>query len=142
MCTLDSSNIPIESRKADDNGAHGKSGTSNQIFKVTLGENGEIKSASTCQKDNNGRLLINKRLGRRYIKENVDSSDVYELTRTYRHSKANQGFVYMLVTAKRYGHLRPLKYYISMYQWEKHSIEEIFFVPRHGNATKSTASGY
>ena len=142
MCTLDSSNIPIKSCKADDNGAYGNSGTSNRIFKVTLGENGEIKSASTCRKDNNGRLFINKRLGRRYMKENVDSSDVYELMRTYRHSKANQGFVHILVTAKRYGHLRPLKYYISMYRWEKQGNEENFFVPRHGNAIKSTASAY
>ena len=142
MCTLDSSNIPIESCKADDNGAYGNSGTSNRIFKVTLGENGEIKSASPCRKDNNGRLFINKRSGRRYIKENVDSSDVYELTRTYRHRKANQGFVHILVTAKRYGHPRPLKYYISMYRWEKQGNEENFFVPRHGNTTKSTFSAY
>ena len=114
MCTLDSNNISIESCKADDNGAYCKTGSSKQLYRVTIGDKGKILSALTCRKDENGILFINKRLGRCYAKQNVGPNDVYELQRTYRYNKANPGFLHILVTAKKHNPLHPLKWYISM----------------------------
>eukprot|EP00794_Sanderia_malayensis_P001566 gene1566-1727_t len=42
MCTIDSNNILIVSCKADNIVAYGKTGSSNQLYKVTLGDKGEF----------------------------------------------------------------------------------------------------
>ena len=76
---------------------------------MTLGDKGEILSAITCRKDDNRILFINIRSGRHYVKQNVDPNDVYEMQRTFRYSKANQGFLRILVTAKKQNPLHPLR---------------------------------
>ena len=79
-------------------------------------------------------------MGRKYVKEMVPAENVYELTRYYRYSKANPGFVHIITTAKRYNFFKNLRYYISMYKYDQDP--ENFVMRRHGNAKKPTAAIY
>ena len=63
---------------------------------------------------------MNVREGRTYIKKYLDDpKNVYELTRSYRRSVANPGFVHIIVTVKKYKYLKNNKYFITMYKWDK-----------------------
>lgn len=67
---------------------------------------------------------------------------MYELTRTYRRSVANPGFVHITMTVKKYKYLKNNKYYIAIYKWDKNAEKEAFAMLRHGNASKSAAATY
>ena len=94
-----SSHISIESCKEDDNGAYSKPSTATKLFYVQFGD-GNIKKITVCHSENDT-LCINNRVGRKHVKKTVSPKNACELTRQYRYSKSNPGFVHIIATTKR-----------------------------------------
>ena len=99
LYALYSSHISIESCKADDNGAYSNPSTATKLFYVQFGD-GNIKKITVCHSENET-LYINNRVGRKHVKKTVSPKNACELTRQYRYSKSNPGFVHIIATAKR-----------------------------------------
>ena len=88
----------------------------------------------------NGQYYVNKGIlsakGQKsadYLKEPVESSKVYELTRLHRKSKLNKflqmlaklnKFVQMLATLRLLNSKMPMEYYVLCYSWTDESTEE------------------
>ena len=144
FCTLKHDAVAIDSCKADGNGVYARRSNYKILCMIEYVGN-EILDVHTCHAEelsdgNVPKIYYNKRVARGYEKTYVPLTNIYEVERTYRYSKWNESFVHLIITAKRYLHLRSMSHYITAYKNDK--PVESFLMSRHGNASKPTAPEY
>ena len=135
MFTLDAREIPIDSAKADDNGAYNNNGSVTKFYRYTE------EGSRTAHKKENNVWYINVRNSRSYSKVLVSEKEIYQLKREYCISKNNPRFSRTIVTVKSIKEKEVNPFYLVIYKWSGEGPYE-FNVPRHGNATRPTSSQY
>eukprot|EP00794_Sanderia_malayensis_P013682 gene13682-biopygen10980 len=141
MCTFNREVVPMETARADDNGAYVQTGCPKRWYYIS---NDKEWKCTVARQENGGVYYINERVGSKYEKKFVRPCDVYQLTRTYRQNKCNPEFVQMFATVRQADHKDEDPYYLMSYNWKNgdENAEKNFVLSRHGNAKRPHATTY